>query len=67
MDILEQSQKLIDNPALMMLIVIWMLGGQLFSDVKASRNKEELSFVDKTYFTIMWPIIVGFVMVKHSL
>jgi len=49
---------------LITLIVVWILGGQMFSDMVASKRKEELGFFNKLYFTIAWPFIVLSVCIK---
>lgn len=46
------------NATIATLIVIWILGGQMFSDMVAAKRREELGFFNKMYFTFAWPFIV---------
>lgn len=51
-------------PLMIALIVVWILGGQMFSDMVSSKRKEELGFFNKLYFTAAWPFIVFTVCIK---
>ena len=56
------------DPLIVVLSVIWILGGQLFTDMIVGRDIESMPeherhlykerFSDKVYFTITWPFLV---------
>jgi len=46
------------------LIVVWCLGGTLFSDIIEVKRDKELSIGDKLYFHVMWPFMVLITILK---
>ena len=56
MDFIESFTPI--NIVIFISIVLYLLGGQLFSDMKSFHNQKDLSFFDDCYFRLAWPIIV---------
>lgn len=56
----------LQTPAIsvVVLTIVWILGGQMFSDMVASKRRQELRFFNKLYFTAVWPLLVFIVCIR---
>lgn len=45
-------------------IVLYLLGGQLFNDIKTYHAQKDIAIIDDLYFRLAWPFIVLFITLK---